>query len=154
MALMPHNLGYGSRWLDRYDPFERMMTTTPYWFSVPHARHLDIGNSIGNISNDANHFAVDIDCAHFRPEEIKVNVDGNKLSIEGHHEERNDQHGTIQRTFKRSYVLPEDCIMDHVASYLSSDGKLTIDAPKKGAVGGSSRAIPIQPRGPYAVKDN
>ncbi|CAJ0581906.1 unnamed protein product, partial [Mesorhabditis spiculigera] len=156
MALLPHHYGgYHPRYHDSMDPFDRFerMVMTPYWSAVPHNRHLDIGNAVGNVRNDKEKFAVDIDVTHFRPEEVKVNIEGNRLMVEGHHEERSDNHGSIQRSFKRAYMLPEDCEVDHVASYLSNDGKLTIEAPKKGAIGSNSRPIPIQPRGPYQVKN-
>jgi len=50
---------------------------------------------------------VNLDVTHFKPEEISVKVVGNQVTIEGKHEEREDDHGLIQRYFKRTYILPK-----------------------------------------------
>ena len=53
------------------------------------------------------------------------------IVVEGKHEEKQDEHGFISRQFTRKYLVPEQCDLEHVKSSLSSDGVLTITAPRK-----------------------
>lgn len=56
---------------------------------------------------------------------------GNNIIIEAKHEERQDEHGYVSRQFLRRYVLPPSHDVINITSSLSSDGVLTITAPKK-----------------------
>ncbi|GMR44511.1 hypothetical protein PMAYCL1PPCAC_14706, partial [Pristionchus mayeri] len=76
------------------------------------------------IENTAEKFTVSVDVSHFKPEEVKVNLNGNDLTIEGDHEEKSDEIGTIKR-----FILPEDTNLDSLRSSLSDEGHLTIEAP-------------------------
>ncbi|GMR54302.1 hypothetical protein PMAYCL1PPCAC_24497 [Pristionchus mayeri] len=115
----------------------------PYWARIPHERSFDLGSALGGVQNTPEKFAVSVDVSHFKPDEIKVNLNGNELTIEGEHEEKTDQHGTIKRSFVRKFVLPEDTNLDSLRSSLSDKGHLTIEAPKKTQALTQSRAIPI-----------
>ena len=42
------------------------------------------------VKNDEKSFEVSLDTHHFRPDELKVNVHDNVLSIEAKHEEKSD----------------------------------------------------------------
>ena len=53
------------------------------------------------------------------------------MLTEGKHEERQDEHGYISRHFVRKYKIPEDVDVQKLKSKLSSDGVLSIVAPKK-----------------------
>uniref|UniRef100_A0A8D8GA85 Protein lethal(2)essential for life n=1 Tax=Culex pipiens TaxID=7175 RepID=A0A8D8GA85_CULPI len=75
-------------------------------------------------------FEVSIDVQNFKPEEISVKMVENYITIEGKHEEKQDEHGFVSRHFVRKYRLPEGHDMEKVASSLSSDGVLTIRAPR------------------------
>nr|UTS59878.1 heat shock protein 20 [Monochamus alternatus] len=90
----------------------------------------DTGSSV---SFDKDQFQANIDVQQFKPEEIAVKITGdNTITIEGKHEEKQDEHGYISRHFVRRYVLPQNCDINQVQSKLSSDGVLTITAPKVG----------------------
>ncbi|KAJ8924303.1 hypothetical protein NQ315_007096 [Exocentrus adspersus] len=83
------------------------------------------------VSSDKDKFQANFDVQQFKPEEISVKVTGdNTVTIEGKHEEKEDEHGYISRHFVRRYTLPENCDIKQVQSKLSSDGVLTITAPK------------------------
>lgn len=56
---------------------------------------------------------------------------GNNVIIEAKHEERQDEHGFVSRHFVRRYALPPSHDVINITSSLSSDGVLTITAPKK-----------------------
>ncbi|GBP28661.1 Protein lethal(2)essential for life [Eumeta japonica] len=102
-----------------------------------------------NIKVDKDKFQVSLDVQHFAPEEISVKTVEGFVVVEGKHEEKEDEHGFISRQFLRRYALPEGCEAETVQSKLSSDGVLTIIAPRKidEAVKGE-RAIPIERTGP------
>lgn len=76
-------------------------------------------------------FTMALDVQQFKPDELKVRVVEGAVEVEGRHEQRQDEHGTIARHFVRKYTLPEDVMVEMVASSLSPDGVLTIEAPKK-----------------------
>ncbi|XP_065358812.1 heat shock protein 23-like [Calliphora vicina] len=102
-------------------------------------------------------FQVCMDVAQFKPSELNVKVVENCIVIEGKHDEREDQHGFIQRHFVRRYVLPKGYDADKVVSTLSSDGVLTVSVPKPVEEEKSNeRIIQIQQTGPahLNVKQN
>ncbi len=88
-------------------------------------------SGVSEVKNDESKFSVKLDCSHFKPEDITVRTVGHSLLISGKHDEKMDKHGWIQREFTRRYALPEGCEVAKVVSNLSSDGVLSIEAPKK-----------------------
>lgn len=113
----------------------------------------DVGSSI---KADKDKFQVNLDVQHFSPEEITVKTADGYIVIEGKHEEKKDEHGYISRQFVRRYALPEGCRPDSVESRLSSDGVLTVVAPRQQqAALKDERAVPIQQTGPVRkeIKD-
>ncbi|KAJ2942731.1 hypothetical protein O0L34_g14919 [Tuta absoluta] len=105
----------------------------------------ELGSSI---KSDKDKFQVNVDVQHFAPEEISVKTADGQIIVEGKHEEKRDQHGFISRQFVRKYALPEGCTPENVQSRLSSDGVLTITAPKQPLAVKGERAVPIQHTGP------
>ncbi|XP_024876015.1 protein lethal(2)essential for life-like [Temnothorax curvispinosus] len=76
-------------------------------------------------------FQVVLDVQQFKPEEISVKIVDDHLVVEAKHEDRKDRHGWVSRQFVRRYPLPQDIDVDNMTSKLSSDGLLTLVAPKK-----------------------
>lgn len=113
----------------------------------------DLGS---HIVNNKEKFQVNLDVQHFAPEEISVRTaaDGYVI-IEGKHEEKKDEHGFVSRQFSRRYILPENCDSATVESRLSSDGVLTVIAPKVSPTTKNERSVPITPTGPVRkeIKD-
>lgn len=100
------------------------------------------------VSIDKDKFQVNLDVQQFAPEEISVKATGdNTITIEGKHEEKQDEHGFISRHFVRKYVLPKGCNIEQVASSLSSDGVLTITAPRAEGNEVEHKSIPITQTG-------
>ncbi|KAJ0171178.1 hypothetical protein K1T71_013377 [Dendrolimus kikuchii] len=108
----------------------------------------DVGSTI---KSDKDKFQVNLDVQHFAPEEISVKTADGYVVIEGQHEEKKDDHGFVSRQFKRRYALPEGCNPETVESRLSSDGVLTIVAPKA-SENKDERAVPITQTGPVRRK--
>lgn len=121
-------------------------------------RHLaaaarDVGS---NIKVDKDKFQINLDVQHFKPEEISVKTVDGYIVVEGKHEEKKDDHGFISRQFTRRYALPEGTTPESVESKLSSDGVLSIIAPRKipDAIKGE-RSVTITQTGPVRkeIKD-
>jgi HSP20 family molecular chaperone IbpA len=103
----------------------------------------DKDEQVIRMKDDDSKFEISLDTHGFRPDELKVNVSGNVLSIEAKHEEKGDNK-YVAKQFSRSYTLPEGCEEHKVSSNLSSDGILMITAPKKQAIKHEgNRSIPV-----------
>nr|QNJ44844.1 sHSP21 [Agasicles hygrophila] len=98
-------------------------------------------------------FLANLDVQQFKPEEISVKVTGeNSITIEGKHEEKEDEHGHIYRHFVRRYTIPKQYDMSRIESKLSSDGVLSISAPKIDADQIQHKSIPITQTGEPAKR--
>jgi crystallin alpha B len=94
-----------------------------------------------------------LDVQQFSPDEITVKTVDNHVVIEAKHEEKQDEHGYISRHFVRRYVLPPSHDLVNITSTLSSDGVLTITAPKKNMTpAGTERFISVVQTGVPAAK--
>ncbi|KAL3283626.1 hypothetical protein HHI36_006765 [Cryptolaemus montrouzieri] len=113
----------------------------------------DVGSTL---AVDKDKFQANLDVQQFKPEEITVKATGNNtITIEGKHEEKQDDHGFISRHFVRRYVLPKDCDYTKVESKLSSDGVLSITAPRiQDDKSVEHKSIPIQKTGQPAKIEN
>lgn len=74
---------------------------------------------------------ITLDVQQFKPKEITVKTKNNCVIVEGKHEEKQDEHGFVTRHFVRRFMLPQNHEASDVVSNLSSDGVLTITAPKR-----------------------
>ncbi|XP_018571625.1 protein lethal(2)essential for life-like [Anoplophora glabripennis] len=121
--------------LDPDDFFEPLIL--PRWLSRsttgylrPWRSEASRGDSGSTVSFDKDKFQANLDVQQFRPDEISVKLAGdNTITIEGKHEEKQDEHGYISRHFIRKYTLPKDADTSRIESKLSSDGVLTVSAP-------------------------
>ncbi|XP_069691047.1 protein lethal(2)essential for life-like [Periplaneta americana] len=101
-------------------------------------------SGMSNIQNTKDGFKVNLDVQQFKPEELTVKMVDNFVVVDGKHEERQDEHGFISRQFQRRYLLPSDVDPSTVVSQISSDGVLTISAPKQALPEGKNeRIVPI-----------
>ena len=112
------------------------------------------GGGVSIVKADKDKFQVNLDVQQFKPDEINVKVVDKYVVVEGKHEEKQDEHGWISRQFTRKYLIPEQCNIEQVSSNLSSDGVLTITAPRKEqSQTQSERSIMIQQTGKPALKE-
>ncbi|XP_026825398.1 heat shock protein 27-like [Ooceraea biroi] len=97
-----------------------------------------------------------LDVQQFEPDEITVKVLDDFVVVEGKHEEKKDEHGSISRHFIRKYMVPEQCDSEKLTSTLSLDGVLTITAPRKPEAeeARKERVINIEHTGKSAVEDD
>lgn len=93
----------------------------------------DLDRQVGGhttIERDNNKYRVIVDVHQFAPEEITVRTDNEYITIEAKHKDKPDRHGYVSREFMRRYLLPKGYDIDQLQPSLSSDGILTITAPK------------------------
>ncbi|KAK6040697.1 Hsp20/alpha crystallin family protein [Cooperia oncophora] len=84
-----------------------------------------------------------LNVSKFGPDELKVNIDGRTLTVEGKQEVKEDSHYT--KSFLRQWTLPEGVDVEQIRSSLTDEGQLAIELPKpKPAI--NSRSIPM-PKG-------
>ncbi|KAL2712589.1 hypothetical protein V1478_018112 [Vespula squamosa] len=107
------------------------------------------------IKADKDKFQVILDVQQFKPEEINTKVVDKCVVVEAKHEEKQDEHGWISRQFTRKYLIPEQCDIDQVSSSLSSDGVLSITAPRKEKMlkGQTERSIKIEQTGKPVLRE-
>ncbi|XP_071439521.1 heat shock protein 23-like [Hetaerina americana] len=99
-------------------------------------------------------FKMMMDVQHFRPDEITVKQVENSIVVEGKHEETADEHGFVSRHFVRRYELPTGVDAKALTSTLSSDGVLTVTAPKIDYSSNENvRTINIEQTGKPAIED-
>ncbi|XP_017784506.1 PREDICTED: protein lethal(2)essential for life-like [Nicrophorus vespilloides] len=130
----------------------RTMMRFPGYFRPWRTTAANIDNG-STISLEKDMFQVNLDVKQFKPEEITVKVTGNnEITIEGKHEEQQDEHGFISRHFVRKYIVPQGCNIEGVVSQLSSDGVLSISAPRQETTSIEHKVIPITQTGKPTVK--
>ncbi|CAK9818778.1 Protein lethal(2)essential for life [Anthophora plagiata] len=111
------------------------------------------GGGTSTVKADKDKFQVILDVQQFKPDEINVKVVDKCVIVEGKHEEKQDEHGWISRQFTRKYIIPEQCDIDQVTSTISSDGMLSITAPRKEQPKEvTEKKIPIEQTGKPALK--
>ncbi|TSL34528.1 Alpha-crystallin B chain [Bagarius yarrelli] len=101
-----------------------------------------VESGLSEMKVEKDRFTINLDVKHFSPEELAVKVRGDYIEIHAKHEDRQDDHGFISREFLRKYSVPAGVDPASITSSLSSDGILTITAPRKPS-DGSERSIKI-----------
>ncbi|EFN87098.1 protein lethal(2)essential for life [Harpegnathos saltator] len=134
---------------------DRRMRSCPWVYYRPWgelSRKDDSGTSTVKANKDK--FQVILDVQQFNPDEINVKVVDKCVVVEAKHEEKQDEHGWISRQFVRKYLIPEQCDIDQVSSSLSSDGVLSIVAPRKDTPEThNERSIKIERTGKPAIQE-
>merc|ERR1712113_85082 len=74
---------------------------------------------------------VHLDTSGYKPDELKVQVEGGIVRVEGKHEEKSEAGAVmVSRQFVKEYALPGSSKSEGVESSLSKDGVLVITMPK------------------------
>ncbi|XP_071444570.1 protein lethal(2)essential for life-like [Hetaerina americana] len=155
-SIFDQNFGLGLRHDDLFVPSlrSRLPAVRPSSYFRPWHHFSRQTSGTSNVQVDKSQFQVILDVQQFSPNELSVKTVGNTIVVEGKHEEREDEHGFVSRHFVRRYGLPSDVEAKEVSSSLSSDGVLTITAPKKNQLPleEKERMIPITQTGMPALK--
>ncbi|XP_025993542.1 protein lethal(2)essential for life [Solenopsis invicta] len=94
------------------------------------------------VESTPDKYKIIVDVHPFTPEEITVRTDDTCITVEAKHHNRKDRYGYVQRQFTRRYLLPIGYDISRVEPSLSTDGILTITAPKVTPPG--DRILPIR----------
>lgn len=141
---------YALRSFDRHHgehPHKQCLGGTPGLFSDYLKELQKDFETVQKLDDSGFNFRVDV--RDYKPEEVSVKLEDNVVIVEGKHEERSDAHGLISRQFVRKFEVPKGVLdIDRLQSSLSSDGVLTITAPRLEAIENQIRSIPIQKTGP------
>ncbi|KAK7926127.1 hypothetical protein WMY93_008437 [Mugilogobius chulae] len=93
------------------------------WFNWPE-------NGYSETYLEKGRFVIYLDVKHFSPDELSVEVSEDYITVHGKHERRQDDHVFYSKEFLRKYRLPAGVSSANIISSLSSDGVLTITAPR------------------------
>ncbi|KAK2567450.1 Heat shock protein hsp-16.2 [Acropora cervicornis] len=92
--------------------------------------------------DDDNKFAVKLNLSGYKPDEIKVQLRGQELTVTG--KQRSEEDGLQRsRDYHRRILLPDDADLSSVTSRLSKEGLLTIEAPRDAALLPSERSLDV-----------
>ncbi|KAF2883975.1 hypothetical protein ILUMI_22203 [Ignelater luminosus] len=142
------HFGLGLDLEDMLSPLENRLLRNPSIYYRPWLSAAARNDAGSTVTADKDKFQVNLDVQQFKPDEITVKVSGkNTVTVEGKHEEKQDEHGFVSRHFVRRYVLPDGHDINQVMSNLSSDGVLSITAPRVAQESIEHRNIPIQQTG-------
>ncbi|VDN60265.1 unnamed protein product [Dracunculus medinensis] len=93
------------------------------------SQHIFFDNA--DIINTDHGFTIKLDVKYFRPENLKVTLTRNILTVFGDRfEDVNSQ--TMRRTFTRKYLIPSDVRLSSIISYMTDCGSLVIKGDRKG----------------------
>ncbi len=144
--------------LTRFDPISRMLSADPFrniddFFSTMRMPSLmgaaDLSPHIRmDVTESDQAYKVVADLPGIKKDDIKVNIDGNQVSIAAQTASRSDQQSATslcsERSwgqYYRSFTLPQ-VVDDTQAQAQFHDGVLELTLPKK--TGGSARPLAIQ----------
>merc|ERR1712189_154385 len=84
------------------------------------------------VKEDDSHMKISLDTSQYKPEDLKVSVNNGIVTVQGNYEEK-DESGSkmVLRRFSKTFTLPACVKEEEISSNLSSDGVLTITAPKQ-----------------------
>lgn len=89
-------------------------------------------------------FSLRFNCSKFKPEEITIKTQDNRLTVHAIHVEES-QGRKLHKEFTREYSLPANVDPSQLTSHLTSDGVLFIEAPVQDAVEApKEHLIPIE----------
>ncbi|EPB66582.1 Hsp20/alpha crystallin family protein [Ancylostoma ceylanicum] len=103
----------------------------------------DICQLSDKVTDDQSKLAISVAVPEFKPEELRVSLEGRTLMVEGKQEIEQD--GVYsKRCFTRQWILPEEVDVEQIRTSLTEEGHLAIEAPKITKPDTAVRSIPIQ----------
>merc|ERR1712223_1039173 len=84
------------------------------------------------LQEEKDKMEVTLDTSGYKPDELKVEIKGGELCVEGKHEERS-QSGEVMvsRQYSRRFGLPQNVKKEDIVSNLSQDGVMVVTMPKE-----------------------
>jgi HSP20 family molecular chaperone IbpA len=123
-------------WRD-FDTFPTALAIRPNAFrwvtqpsrSTPSSSNTPNGRAFQPSALHAEKFRVQLNVAGFNPETIKTKVEGRKIIVEAKQEDRQPDGDFSTREIRKSYELPEHADATQLASYVTPNNMLVIEAP-------------------------
>merc|ERR1711944_206964 len=131
--------------MDRSWPLLPKQWMLPQLFQDFHLPEMKDSLMLG-LQEEKDKMEVTLDTSGYKPDELKVQVEGGIVRVEGKHEEKSEVGAVmVSRQFVKEYALPEKSKPEGVESCLSKDGVLviTMPKPKKAINQDKSRNVPI-----------
>uniref|UniRef100_A0AC34QGL8 SHSP domain-containing protein n=1 Tax=Panagrolaimus sp. JU765 TaxID=591449 RepID=A0AC34QGL8_9BILA len=146
------------RWPSFRDPFREMMKWDPFKdFETMMNQMMDsriqsmnnfreISNTFGDISVNDNDFKYSVNLEGFKPEELKIKLDGEQLVISGDHREVNENGTeTVHQSFIRRFTLPDGFKKETIKSIFDGKGNLIVSGQRNPQISQeNAREIPIE----------
>ena len=129
--------------MDRSWPLLPKQWMLPQLFQDFHLPEMKDSLMLG-LQEEKDKMEVTLDTSGYKPDELKVEIKGGELCVEGKHEERS-QSGEVMvsRQMSKQYQLPSSADPAQVTSNLSRDGVLLITIPKIQQQISHDRNVPI-----------
>uniref|UniRef100_A0AC34PWK2 SHSP domain-containing protein n=1 Tax=Panagrolaimus sp. JU765 TaxID=591449 RepID=A0AC34PWK2_9BILA len=144
-----------------YDPFRIQRRSWDPFHEVDHLvsglfddRRLAMPETLGQMKIGEDNFSYECNVAGFKPEELKVDIDGNELVISAEHNESNRDE-CVRRHFVSRVTIPEEVKKDTIQCDIDERGKLVVHGAKLALEDQKKRNIPIgfnKVKEPAAVK--
>ena len=131
--------------MDRSWPLLPKQWMLPQLFQDFHLPEMKDSLMLG-LQEEKDKTEVTLDTSGYKPDELKVEIKGGELCVEGKHEERS-QSGEVMvsRQFSRRFGLPQNVKKEDIVSNLSQDGVMVITMPKEQRIEEVERgSTPIQ----------
>merc|ERR1712165_426355 len=131
--------------MDRSWPLLPKQWMLPQLFQDFHLPEMKDSLMLG-LQEEKDKMEVTLDTSGYKPDELKVEIKGGELCVEGKHEERS-QNGEVMvsRQFNRRFGLPQNVKKEDIVSNLSQDGVMVVTMPKEQRIEEVERgSTPIQ----------
>ncbi|RUS73316.1 hypothetical protein EGW08_018927 [Elysia chlorotica] len=96
------------------------------------------------VENTDKEFRIRLDLSSYKPEEVKITTDSQKVTVYAKHEERQDNHGFVSREMTRTYKLPNDVDVNSASSSMNNNGTLSIKLSKTALETPKEVNIPVE----------
>jgi len=96
--------------------------------------------------NDRGDLSLRCDTSGFRPEELRVDLDGDRLTVTGRHVEDRGDNQHYERFFTRSIQLDKNFDQRRIKCEMDSNGNLCVCVPRFESIEQQRQSIPISMR--------
>merc|ERR1712107_863307 len=96
------------------------------------------------LQEEKDKMEVTLDTSGYKPDELKVEIKGGELCVEGKHERSQNGEVMVSRQFSRRFGMPQNVKKEDIVSNLSQDGVMVITMPKEQRIEEVERGTPIQ----------
>ena len=123
----------------RWDPFHEMDNLVS---ALLDDRQLMPQAELGNMKVGKDDFTYSVNVAGFKPEELKVDLDGDSLVISAEHRESSKDE-SVHRSFVRKLTIPQEVRKETIKCDIDDKGHLNIHGAKLAIEDQKTRQIPI-----------